>query len=105
MLENETTNVGNNGFSKRDTELFYKLVLMLKVGAYEQLGLIDNPYTKEKKRKLRIARETIDMLNMILRRMKLTQLEKDALQDILTELQTLFIKESEIETGQSDDIN
>ncbi len=91
-MANETDTV-----TDRDRELFYKLVLMLKVGAYEQLGLMENPFTKQKRKRIKVARESIDMLNMLLRRMKLTPEERDALKGVLTELQTLFIKESSAE--------
>ena len=94
-MENETDNINSgSGISTRDKELFYKLIIMLRVGVYDQLGLIENPFTKEKRKKIKVARESIDMLDMLLRRMRLSKEEDDALRSILSELQTLFVKES-----------
>ncbi len=94
-MANESGTVNEDNVTQREKNLFYTLIVMLRTGVYQQLGLIENPVTKEKKKNIKVARESIDMLNMLLRRMRLTKEEEDTLKNVLTELQNLFIKESE----------
>ena len=75
-------------------ELFIKLLLMLHAGAMQHLGKITNPITGNKEVKLEIARETIDMLDLLSVKTKgnLTNQEKDMLTNLMTELHLTYVK-------------
>ncbi|RKZ27340.1 DUF1844 domain-containing protein [bacterium] len=75
-------------------ELFIKLLLMLRAGALSQLGIIENPVTKKKEVKLDLARETIDMLDLLAEKTSgnLTDAEDEMLKNLITELHLAYVK-------------
>jgi len=75
-------------------ELFIKLLLMLRAGALSQLGIIENPVTKKKEVKLDLARETIDMLDLLAEKTSgnLTDAEDEMLKNLITELHLDYVK-------------
>ena len=80
-------------------ELFIKMLLMFRAGAMQQLGVIDNPVSGQKEIKLDIARETIDMIDMLAEKTEgnLIEQEKELLDSLLTELHLLYVKIEEQE--------
>ncbi len=96
---------GGNDYPQNDSqqykrELFLKLLLMLHAGALQQLGLIENPITKKKEVKLDLARETIDMLDLLKEKTegKLSDFERETLENLITELKITYVK---VETEQA----
>ena len=75
-------------------ELFIKLLLMLHAGALQHLGKIENPVTKKKEVKLDLARETIDMLDLLREKTSgnLTDFEREMLENLITELKITYVK-------------
>ena len=69
-----------------DERLFGQLTAMLHVGALQQMGLLDNPLTKERKTNLTAAYESIAMLGMLARRMNLSDDEKEVAEKVLQDL-------------------
>lgn len=84
----------DKGKEQYKKELFIKLLLMLRAGALSQLGIIENPATKQKEIKFDIARETIDMLDVIAEKMagNLSDMENEMLNNLITELHLTYVK-------------
>lgn len=74
-------------------ELFIKLLMMLRAGALQHLGQLTNPITGEKKPNLDLARETIDMIDLLQEKTSgnLSEQENDMLKSLLSELQLAYI--------------
>ncbi len=83
-------------------ELFIKMLLMFRAGTMQQLGIIDNPVSGQKEIKLDIARETIDMIDMLAEKTEgnLIEQEKDLLDNLMTELHLLYVKIEEHKKGE-----
>ncbi len=75
-------------------ELFIKLLIMLRAGAMQQLGLLENPFTGEKKINIKLARETIDIIDVLREKTSgnLTEEEKEMVTNLLSELYVSFAK-------------
>jgi hypothetical protein len=87
---------GNKGKNQQEVPeaSFSNLVLMLATGAYSQLGLVPDPLTKETKVDLAIAKNTIDILNILKKKTKgnLAKEEEGFFLSILDDLQMKFIE-------------
>ncbi|RKZ34095.1 DUF1844 domain-containing protein [bacterium] len=85
---------GNSEEKQYRRELFIKLLLMLRAGALQQLGLVENPITGEKEIKLELARETIDMLDLLAEKTRgnLSEIEDEVLNNLMTELHLTYVK-------------
>ena len=77
-------------------ELFIELLLMLRAGALQNLGLLTNPATGKKETKVDLAKRVIDMLGMLQTKTvgNLSDQEAKMLENLLAELRILYIKES-----------
>ena len=75
-------------------ELFIKLLLMLHAGALQHLGKIENPVTKKKEVNLDLARETIDMLDLLKEKTSgnLEDFEASTLENLIAELKITYVK-------------
>ena len=75
-------------------ELFIKLLLMLHAGALQHLGKIENPITKKKEVNLDLARETIDMLDLLKEKTRgnLEDFEASTLENLIAELKITYVK-------------
>jgi len=75
-------------------ELFIKLLLMLHAGALQHLGKIENPITKKKEVRLDLARETIDMLDLLKEKTRgnLENFEASTLENLIAELKITYVK-------------
>jgi len=77
-------------------ELFIELLLMLRAGALQNLGMLTNPATGKKETKVDLAKRVIDMLGMLQKKTEgnLSDQETKMLENLLAELRILYIKES-----------
>ncbi len=82
-----------------DRDIFGKLLAMLHIGALSQLGLLSNPVTGKQKADLETAKTTLDMIDMLGRRMYLDEEEKTLLDNILTELRIRYMSVKEMAEG------
>ncbi len=75
---------------------FSMFILSLNTSALVHLGQIPDPHTQEKKKDLALARQTIDILDMLREKTKgnLTKEEEKLLDNILYELRLLYLKVS-----------
>jgi len=84
-----------------DKELFGRLIAMLHIGALQQMGLVENPYINKKGINLDVAKNSIDTLDMLGRRLSLSEDEESVLQNVLYDLRLRYAAAVEFE-GQSD---
>jgi len=77
-------------------ELFIKLLLMLRAGALQHLGQLTNPITGERKVNMELARETIDMLDLLREKTigNLSDAESEMLNNLIAELQVTYVEVS-----------
>ncbi|HHI97216.1 MAG TPA: DUF1844 domain-containing protein [Thermodesulfatator atlanticus] len=75
---------------------FSMFVLSLNTSALVHLGQLPDPHTKEKKKDLALARQTIDILDMLKEKTRgnLTKEEEKLLDTILYELRMIYLKVS-----------
>ncbi len=75
---------------------FSMFILSLNTSALVHLGQIPDPQTQQKKTDLALARQTIDILDMLKEKTKgnLTRDEEKLLDSILYELRVLYLKVS-----------
>lgn len=80
---------------------FYQLVLSLQAAAMQQMGKLANPMTGKVERDLAMAKNTVDMLEMIERKTRgnLNQDEKRMVDHLLYELRMNFVDELAKEKG------
>ncbi len=80
----------------RDAERFTRLVAMLQMAAMQQLGKIADPVSGKIERRLDLARETIDTIDVLERRTRgrRTAAEDALLEKVLFELRMNFVEES-----------
>ena len=91
-----------------DRDLFGKLLTMLRVGALAQMGLLSNPKTGKQNVNIETAKMTLDMMDMLSRKMYLEDDERQQLETILTELRIMYINLqdlSEPDTPSEDEVN
>ena len=74
---------------------FPTFVMSLNVSALYHLGAIEDPETKEKKKNLPMAKQTIDILSMLEEKTKgnLADDEQNLLKNILYDLRIIYVKE------------
>ncbi len=89
--KNETQNNNNKQLPESS---FSSLVLMLATGVYTNLGLIADPVTKKTKTDLPIAKNTIELLDVLNRKTKgnLTKEEEGFLLNILSDLKMKYVE-------------
>jgi len=82
------------GKSDRERRLFTQLLAVLEVGALQQMGFITNPITGEQKRDLDVARDTIDTLEMLKRKMggNLSEDEVEIMEKLLASLRLRYVE-------------
>ncbi len=90
----------NNGSKKGDTLIpeinFSTFILSLSSSAILHFGDIEDPISGKKERNLTIAKQTIDMIDMLKEKTKgnLTKDEDSLMENIIYELKIRFVKES-----------
>jgi len=74
---------------------FPTFIISLNVSALYHLGAIEDPETKQKKKNLPMAKQTIDILSMLAEKTKgnLTGDEENLLKNILYDLRIIYVKE------------
>ena len=77
---------------------FPSLILMLAAGALQHMGLVENPATQKREQDLRLAKHTIDMLDMLKKKTKgnLEADEERLLENLLYELRMKFLNKAKI---------
>ncbi|OAG27829.1 DUF1844 domain-containing protein [Thermodesulfatator autotrophicus] len=75
---------------------FSMFVLSLNTSALVHLGELPDPHTQEKKKNLPLAKQTIDILDMLKEKTRgnLTREEEKLLDSILYELRMIFLRVS-----------
>jgi hypothetical protein len=73
---------------------FTNLIISLGTSAMIHMGVIDNPVTKKKEKDLNMAKQEIDLIMMLKEKTvnNLTEAEKKAITQVLSELQTRFVE-------------
>ncbi|OQX52548.1 MAG: hypothetical protein B5M53_08220 [Candidatus Cloacimonas sp. 4484_209] len=73
---------------------FSSLILMLATGAYAHLGLVEDPLTKKVNKNLPLAKNTIDMLDVLKKKTKgnLTKEEEGFFINILGDLKMKYVE-------------
>ncbi len=90
----------NNSSGKRDIPIpeinFAAFILSLSSSAMLHFGDIEDPVSGKKERNLTIAKQTIDMIDMLREKTKgnLTKDEEGLMENILYELKLRYVKES-----------
>jgi len=74
---------------------FATFIFSLNSSVFMQLGLIDDPATGKKTKKLPLAKQTIDILGMLEEKTRgnLTKDEENMLKNILYDLRMIYVKE------------
>lgn len=74
---------------------FPTFIMSLNVSALYHLGAIEDPETKQKKKNLPMAKQTIDILSMLAEKTKgnLTGDEENLLKNMLYDLRILYVRE------------
>lgn len=74
---------------------FPTFVISLNVSALYHLGAVEDPETKQKKKNLPMAKQTIDILSLLEEKTKgnLTEDEEKLLKNILYDLRIIYVKE------------
>ena len=83
---------------------FLQLVLSLQAAAMQQMGKVANPMTGQVERDLTLAKQSVDMVEMLERKTRgnLTPDEKRIVDHILYELRMNFVDELAKESRQND---
>jgi len=94
-IKSEEGKMAENESEKRGEYHFVQLVLMFQTAAMQQMGKIQNPFTKKVERDLNQAKFSIDMLEMIQQKTKnnLSENEKKFLDHVLFELRMNYVDE------------
>lgn len=73
---------------------FASLILMLATGVYSHLGLVPDPLTKKTNKNLPLAKNTIDILDVLKKKTKgnLTKEEEGFFLNILSDLKMKYVK-------------
>ena len=98
------SDMANVNDSNKSVELtFSNFVMGLATAALSQLGIVEDPVTKEKGVNLVYARQHIDTLTMLSTKTKsnLTAEEDQLLGQILTDLRLRFVEVSSSENNQT----
>lgn len=83
------------GSKEKDELLLTQLILMFQTAAFQQMGKIKNPLLEKMERDLQQAQISIDMIDMIHRKMQgnLSPEEEKLLKNILQELRLNYVDE------------
>jgi len=83
------------GSKEKDELLLTQLILMFQTAAFQQMGKIKNPLLDKMERDLQQAQISIDMIDMMHRKMQgnLTPDEEKLLKNILQELRLNYVDE------------
>lgn len=75
---------------------FSTFVLSLSTSVLMHLGVIENPVTKQKEKDMAVAKQTIDLIELLKEKTKgnLTGEEASLIQDVLHELHVWYVKEA-----------
>ncbi len=75
---------------------FSSLILSLSTSALFQLGILEDPQTKERYQDLAIAKQTIDLIGLLEQKTRgnLTPDEKQLMESVLCDLRMKFIEET-----------
>lgn len=73
---------------------FSTLILSLSTSVLMNLGVVENPVTKTKEKEPAVARQTIDLIELLKEKTKgnLTDQESKLLDDVLAELRLWYVK-------------
>ncbi len=73
---------------------FSSLVLMLAAGAMQNMGLMPNPINQKIEKNLSLARQTIDLLDILREKTRgnLTETESKLLNELLSDLKLKIVK-------------
>lgn len=80
---------------------FSTFVLSLSTSALMNLGEIQNPMTKKVEKELPVARQTIDLIDVLKEKTKgnLTEYESKLIENVLTDLRLRYLRAVEAEKG------
>lgn len=95
MLRGRARNKKKTGEEDRLPEAsFPSLVLTLGTGALQHMGLVENPMTGKVEKDLRLAKHTIDMLDMLKKKTKgnLRKEEERLLDELMYDLRMKFVR-------------
>lgn len=78
---------------------FSNFIMSLAQTAYVQLGIIEDPFSKQKNAELKDAKNTIDLIEMLQEKTKgnLTQDEQELIEDVLYDLRMKYLYETDKE--------
>jgi len=73
---------------------FPSLILTLGTGALQHMGLVENPLTGKTEKDMKLAKHTIDMLDMLKKKTKgnLRKEEEKLLEELLYDLRMKYVK-------------
>ncbi|TES91074.1 MAG: DUF1844 domain-containing protein [Candidatus Cloacimonadota bacterium] len=93
MFKKKTKKIKNDSQQLPEVS-FTNLILMLATGAYSNLGLVPDPLTKKKEKNLSLAKNTIDLLDILKKKTKgnLSKEEKGFFLNILGDIKMKFIE-------------
>ncbi len=80
---------------------FSEFIISLAQTAYVQMGIIENPFSKQKNRDLEAASDTIDLIEMLKEKTKgnLSKDEESLIEEILYDLRMKYLYESKNDSG------
>jgi hypothetical protein len=75
---------------------FANLVISLGTSAMVHMGIIENPHTKQKEKNLEMAKQEIELIEMLNKKTtgNLTEAEKKVIDQVLYELRLRFVEAS-----------
>ncbi len=78
---------------------FDNFIMSLAQTAYVQLGIIEDPFNKQKSKELKDAKNTIDLIEMLKEKTKgnLTEEEQKLIEDVLYDLRMKYLYETDKE--------
>ncbi len=84
---------------------FSNFIISIAQTAYVQLGMIEDPFSKEKKKSLEEAKGTIDLIDMLKNKTKgnLTKDEESLIEEILYDLRTKYLYEIDKKADENKD--
>lgn len=94
MFEKKNTEKQSTEHQQVPEVSFSNLVLMLATGTYTNLGLVPDPLTKKTKKDLAIAKNTIDLLDILKKKTKgnLEKEEEGFFLNILSDLKMKYVE-------------
>lgn len=94
MSETEKAVATGQGGKDMPTMDFATLILSLSSSVLMNLGVVENPVTKTKEKEPEVARQTIDLIELLKEKTKgnLTDQESKLVDDVLAELRLWYVK-------------